>query len=228
MVDLQCAQNLMVDSLDAQNLMVDSQSDKSANTPVLSAKKFNGRFAGCSKKEDEGVVDEGDSVDPQYDAPGVSDGHNGTIPQAKRARLSEEPAPRPQDHLPDTPPYIIKGHTCCIGGVKCGLFTVRRCYNVAGSVNNRRDVIGHAKGGEGSGGGEGGLVDVHCWGWSRVVVRALFSCPYPCHSKLSILCSKRMAVTMQATAATLMLTPTAKLLMLMVQNQAKELARLRR
>ena len=36
-----------------------------------------------------------------------------------------------------------------------------------------------------------------------------------------------MAVTMQATAATLMLTPTAKLLMLMVQDQAKELAMLR-
>ena len=47
MVDLQGAQNLMVDSQDAQNLMVDSQSDKSAKTPVLSAKKFNGRFAGC-------------------------------------------------------------------------------------------------------------------------------------------------------------------------------------
>ena len=64
----------------------------------------------------------------------------------------------PQDLLPDTPPYTIKGHTCCIGDVKCGLFTVRRCYNVAGSVNYRRDVIGHDKGGEGSGGGEGGLV----------------------------------------------------------------------
>ena len=49
----------MVDSQGAQNLMVESQRDKSANTPVLSAqnlmvesqdaKKFNGRFAGCSK-----------------------------------------------------------------------------------------------------------------------------------------------------------------------------------
>jgi len=49
-----------------------------------------------------------------------------------------------EEPLPDTPPYTVKGHSCYTGDVKCVFYIVRRCFNVAGSMNIVRDVIKHA------------------------------------------------------------------------------------